>query len=448
MGHLSLRRIIIPLVLISLAVVAYVLLSDGQKENGNLQASGTVEAIEVVAAPELGGRVVEIWVQEGDRVASGEKLYRIDDELLKAQRARALAALGSAEAGKDVAGSGLELARLQYEAALDTARAQEVAARKAAWRTTQPEVYTFPVWYFERAERIRASESQVELARARLKAKQEALGSVLDSELAEELAKAESRVVVAQAAYRAAEAVVQRAELARETKELVDAARDERDLAEDELEAAQDDYDELLTTHEADEVLRARAEVAAAQANYDAALDARAALRTGEEARTVELAAAVVLQTEASLAQVEAALRQAQAEIDLIDLQLTKLEVSAPVDSVVLVRNAEPGEVVTAGAAVMILGQLDDLKVTVYIDEGRYGGIRVADLASVEADSFPGEAFEARVVRIADRAEFTPRNVQTEEGRRTTVFAVELAVVDPEGRLKPGMPVDVKFERK
>jgi HlyD family secretion protein len=48
-------------------------------------------------------------------------------------------------------------------------------------------------------------------------------------------------------------------------------------------------------------------------------------------------------------------------------------------------------------------------------------------------------------VRIADRAEYTPRNVQTEEGRRTTVFAVELMVENPQGRLKPGMPADVKF---
>jgi HlyD family secretion protein len=53
-------------------------------------------------------------------------------------------------------------------------------------------------------------------------------------------------------------------------------------------------------------------------------------------------------------------------------------------------------------------------------------------------------------VHIADRAEFTPRNVQTAEGRKTTVFAVDLAI-DPEtaasGKLKPGMPADVRFNR-
>jgi HlyD family secretion protein len=60
-------------------------------------------------------------------------------------------------------------------------------------------------------------------------------------------------------------------------------------------------------------------------------------------------------------------------------------------------------------------------------------------------DSFPGQTFEAAVVHIADQAEYTPRNVQTAEGRRTTVFAVKLAVENPDGKLKPGMPADVSF---
>jgi hypothetical protein len=50
------------------------------------------------------------------------------------------------------------------------------------------------------------------------------------------------------------------------------------------------------------------------------------------------------------------------------------------------------------------------------------------------------------VSRIADEAEFTPRNVQTEEGRRTMVFAVELTVTDPEQKLRPGMPASVSFD--
>ena len=49
------------------------------------------------------------------------------------------------------------------------------------------------------------------------------------------------------------------------------------------------------------------------------------------------------------------------------------------------------------------------------------------------------------MTHIADQAEFTPRNVQTVEGRSATVYAIKLTVVDPQGRLKPGMPADVSF---
>lgn len=66
-------------------------------------------------------------------------------------------------------------------------------------------------------------------------------------------------------------------------------------------------------------------------------------------------------------------------------------------------------------------------------------------LVLATADSHPGESFEAVVTRIADRAEFTPRNVQTEEDRRSTVYAIVLRVDDPDGKLKPGMPADVTF---
>ena len=61
-------------------------------------------------------------------------------------------------------------------------------------------------------------------------------------------------------------------------------------------------------------------------------------------------------------------------------------------------------------------------------------------------DSFPNETFTALVTRISDKAEFTPQNVQTKEGRQTTVYAIELSVDNVDGKLKPGMPVDVIFE--
>ena len=83
--------------------------------------------------------------------------------------------------------------------------------------------------------------------------------------------------------------------------------------------------------------------------------------------------------------------------------------------------------------------------ITVYIPEDKYGQISLGDPAVLSVDSFPDQEFMASVTRIADRAEYTPRNVQTKEDRQTTVYAIELSVDDPDGKLKPGMPTDVTF---
>ena len=78
--------------------------------------------------------------------------------------------------------------------------------------------------------------------------------------------------------------------------------------------------------------------------------------------------------------------------------------------------------------------------------EDRYGRISVGDKATLQVDAFPDRSFTAEVTQIADRAEFTPRNVQTASGRKATVYGVTLAVEGKSGRLKPGMPADLRFD--
>ncbi|MCB0216719.1 MAG: efflux RND transporter periplasmic adaptor subunit [Chloroflexi bacterium] len=168
-----------------------------------------------------------------------------------------------------------------------------------------------------------------------------------------------------------------------------------------------------------------------AEANRDlarvAALDAVAS--TGPAAR---LSAAQLAQAEASLALVEA--------------QLERMTVTAPSAGTILERAVEPGEIAVPGAPLMRLGLLDRLWITVYVPEDRYGQIEVGDRATLTVDAYPDRSFEAVVRAIADQAEFTPRNVQTASSRRATVYAVSLAISDSRGRLKPGMPADLRFD--
>jgi HlyD family secretion protein len=113
---------------------------------------------------------------------------------------------------------------------------------------------------------------------------------------------------------------------------------------------------------------------------------------------------------------------------------------------VILVRNVEPGEFVQPGAVALTMANLSELTITVYVPEDQYGKISLGQQATVTVDSFPGESFTAEVIHIASQAEFTPRNVQTVEGRSSTVYAIKLKVIDTEGKLKIGMPADVVFK--
>jgi len=94
----------------------------------------------------------------------------------------------------------------------------------------------------------------------------------------------------------------------------------------------------------------------------------------------------------------------------------------------------------------LTMADLTNLTITVYVPEDRYGQISLGQTAEVRVDSFPGLTFTATVVHIADQAEFTPRNVQTVEGRSSTFYAIKLQVSDPDGKLKIGMPADVVFK--
>ncbi len=116
--------------------------------------------------------------------------------------------------------------------------------------------------------------------------------------------------------------------------------------------------------------------------------------------------------------------------------------VRAPVDGVVLTRSVQPGEIAAAGAPLVTLADLEDLTLTVYVPEDRYGQISLGQAVAVTVDSYPGEVFTGVVSHIADQAEFTPRNVQTTDSRKSTVFAIQLTLQPSGGKLKPGMPAD------
>jgi HlyD family secretion protein len=443
--HGTIRRILPVIVILILAGAAlgwYFFSRADSNADGAIAASGTVEAVEVVISPELSGRVTEVLVMQGESVAEGQPLFKLDDTLLLAQRKSAEAAQAAAQSGLETARAALDTARTQYQQVLETAR---LAESSAAIVSAQPSEFDQPIWYFTKEEQITAMEAEVEAARKALEEALEKLDALLKEPAYAGILAAETRLAQARAAYLTAQDSLNRANPSGDA-DWIDAAQEAFDAAQTELEDAQQAYAELLTTDAGEELLKARARVHAAEDRYDAALGRLARLHTGEDSYPVKLAAAAVRQAEAGAAQAEKAINQARAQLDALDAQIGKLTVFSPSAGTVIERNIQPGEVAVAGSTALIIGQLDRLTITVYIPEDRYGEIRLGQTVGITVDSFPGRVFSGSVTRIADRAQFTPRNVQTEEGRRTTVFAVEITVESPESGLKPGMPADVVFE--
>jgi multidrug resistance efflux pump len=438
--------VIIVVILLLVAAGAYYFYNNRQvSATGPLQASGTIEAVDVRISPETAGRVSEVLVAEGDVVHLGDTLLALDPALLRAQRAVASANLESAQAAAATAAAALASAQAQYTLALDAALTEEQVRRGSSWQQASPAEFDQPGWYFNKLEALTAAQEEVVAANTALNGTQVDLQATEESAGASGFIAAETRLVDARAAFLVAQAVADRATLSSGGSELRDAAEAALDEATVELEDAEAAYEEALPEEGGQAVLDARAALAVAQERFDAANDQVRSLQSGVNSPRVAAAQKAVDQAQAAGEQAQLAIRQAQANLDLLDTQIGKLSVLAPADGVVLGRSVEPGEVLAPGAQALVLGLLDDLTITVYVPEDRYGEISLGQQAQVTVDSFPERTFAAQVIQIADQAEFTPRNVQTAEGRANTVYAIRLRLDDPEGRLKPGMPADVSF---
>ncbi len=129
----------------------------------------------------------------------------------------------------------------------------------------------------------------------------------------------------------------------------------------------------------------------------------------------------------------------------VVQAQMERLTLHSPIGGVVQKRLVKPGEVVAPGTPILTVANPRDLRLTVYVLESQLGSVSVGQPVTIKADPFPDRTFDGRIQTIATRAEFTPRNVQTQRDRQNLVFAVKVRVPNPDGVLKAGLPVDATF---
>lgn len=149
-----------------------------------------------------------------------------------------------------------------------------------------------------------------------------------------------------------------------------------------------------------------------------------------------------VRQAKAGVGIAQAQLAAAKASERICQIQLKDTQIVAPCDGMVVSRVAEPGEVVSAGSTVLVLVDFDQLYLKGFLPNQQYSQVKLGDPARIFLDAFPDTIFDARVTKINQQAEFTPKTVDTPQQRVKMVFGLELRVDNSSRLFRPGMPAD------
>ncbi len=385
------KRIILILIILAAAAAVYAYWGFGKKPGDRILVSGNIELNEVNIAFKTGGKLVERDADEGDPVKKGQVLARLDRDQLLAQREAQNAALQSAQA---------QLA--QAQTAVDWQKATLTA--------------------------------DLEQRRADLAATEARLQELQHGSRPQELQDARAAVEAAQSEFDRAQRDWDRAQTLHKNDDISTSQYDQYRSRWQSSDAALKQAKERLALVEAGP----RSEVVEAQSAQ--VQRARASIKVGE-ANSLELK-----RREQEIATRRAEIERAKATLALIDSQLADTVAASPVDGVVLVKAADPGEVLAAGSTVLTVGDIDHPWLRGYVNETDLGKVKIGSRVRVTTDSYPGKVYNGRISFISSEAEFTPKQIQTEQERVKLVYRVKIEVENPNRELKSNMPADAEIE--
>lgn len=245
-------------------------------------------------------------------------------------------------------------------------------------------------------------ELQLRQAEQRLEATRAQLDLLLAGARREDLRQAEARLEQARQAL----------DLARKSYERVERLYEGGSATPSELDRAETEFEQ------------AQSRVTAAQAQVE---------KLESMARPEEVRAA------------RARVAEAQTGVDRVRRQIAESVVRAPRAGTVTTRAREAGEFVAPGSALFTIADLSTVYLTIYVPEPSLSSISLGQEAEISVDGMEDRRFYGEVTRIAEEAEFTPKNVQTQEARAQLVFAVEITIDNEEGVFKIGMPADARI---
>ena len=384
------RIIIILLVLAAAGAAVYAFRGIGTPPNNRIVVSGNIELTEVNIAFKTAGRLIERNVDEGEAVKKGQVIARLDRDQLVAQRERETAGLASSESQLSQAQTSLEWEKQTLAADIETRRADLGAAEA---RLAELKNGSRPQEKLDAKAAVDSAASEVERAKK-------------DWERAQTLFKNDDISAAQFDQYRnrieSAEALLKQV---KEREALVLAGPREEQIAAQEAQVAR----------------------------------TRGALKTAE-ANQLEMK-----RREQELTTRRAEIARSRANLSLIDSQLSDTVAISPVDGVVLVKAADVGEVLAPGTTVVTVGDIEHPWLRGYVNESDLGKVKLGAKAKVTTDSYPGKVYSGRVTFISSEAEFTPKQIQTQQERVKLVYRIKIELDNPRRELKSNMPADAEI---
>ena len=143
--------------------------------------------------------------------------------------------------------------------------------------------------------------------------------------------------------------------------------------------------------------------------------------------------------------QAKANLKRAIAAADQLRKNIEDCKVTAPVDGIISKKYVEAGENATVNTSLLKISNLQTVNLMIYVSETELGYVKPGQKADVTIDAYKGKIYKGEVIFISPEAEFTPKNIQTQDERTKLVFGVKLEIPNPQFELKPGMPADAKI---
>lgn len=253
----------------------------------------------------------------------------------------------------------------------------------------------------------------------------------------------------AEAGYHASEANLENARARVEhARAEIRAAESEVDRTRALFEEARENFQRISGLFK--EGYAARKDLDAVKAAYDsnnAQLNAAIAKRESLDA-DLETARAGLKAAEAQLTTARASIGEAEARLKLAETRLRETEIFSPRDGVIAYKYFEEGEMVSPGKAVYTIYDLNEIWARVDVEETRVGGISLGKSAIIKIESRPAKDFKGEVIEIGREAEFATQRDVTRGRQDIKTFRVKVAVKNPEGLLKPGMTVLVRFPKR